>query len=61
MKANLCKCNNCDAILIDENPKISAIEYELQGTELYMERFTDENGEFFGCPNCKIDDYLMDM
>lgn len=61
MKANLCKCNNCDAILIDENSQFGAIDYVLKGTELYMERFTDENGEFVGCPNCKTDDYLMDM
>ena len=37
MTANLCKCNMCDSILIDQNPQIGAKEYKLKGTELEMQ------------------------
>ena len=65
--ANLCKCNMCDNILIDQNPQIGAKEYELKGNELEMQWFgggiKDKNGEegnYWGCPVCLTDDYLTD-
>lgn len=61
MKANLCKCNNCDAILIDENPQFGAVKHELKGIELYMEQFEEEGAHFYGCPNCETDNYLIDL
>lgn len=57
----LCKCNMCDAVLIDENPAIDAKEQELTGNEQEMELLQDESGTFYGCPNCKTDNYLMDL
>jgi hypothetical protein len=61
MKANLCKCNNCDSILLDQNPQIGAKEYELKGTEIAMQYETDENGGFWTCPICETDAYLNDL
>lgn len=70
MKANLCKCNNCDNILIDQNPQVDAKEYELTGNELEMQFFGGgvdpmpedmDSGLFWGCPVCLTDGYLMDL
>ena len=62
-KANLCKCNNCGTILIDQNPQIGAKEYELTGNEEEMQYMKDEEtGEYFwACPICETDDYLTDL
>jgi hypothetical protein len=65
MKANLCKCNNCDSILIDENPQIDAIEYDLSKLPkikpLIMDYLEIEGeGIYPVCPKCKTDDYLSD-
>ena len=57
----MCKCNNCDAILIDRNPQENAPKLPLQGNEEQMEWLEDEDGEFWGCPHCKTDGYLMDL
>lgn len=62
MKANLCKCNNCDSILIDQNSQIGANEYDLSGEEIEMQYMQDEDGEYFwACPLCETDDYLIDL
>jgi len=64
--ANLCKCNNCDSVLIDQNPQIGAKEHEIDGTELNMQ-FTGGLIEFknvdphWVCPICMCDDYLVDL
>lgn len=57
----LCKCNKCNAILIDENPAEDSIKYEMNGNEKNMEFLKDDCGWFWGCPNCKTDGYLMDL
>lgn len=61
--ANLCKCNNCNSILIDQNSQIGAKEYELKGEEIEMQYCTDEQGEngFWACPICETDEYLIDL
>ena len=59
MKANICKCNNCDNILIDKNPQVDAKEYDLNGTELDM--FYDSSETAWVCPVCNTDDYLTDL
>jgi len=66
MKANLCKCNNCDNTLIDQNPQIGATEHDLKGHELEMQYFqglveNEERELFWGCPICETDDYLQDL
>ena len=62
-KKLLCKCNNCDFILLDENPQVGAIAKETNGTELNMIQIFDENGLFlyWGCPKCETDNYLTDI
>ncbi len=72
-KANLCKCNNCDSILIDQNPQIGAKEHLVYQGENYsvdsenkevseMQYLEDPNGEYFwGCPFCETDNYLTDL
>ena len=64
--ANLCKCNNCDSILIDQNPKIGAKEHALTGNELEMQFMQglvehSEDGLFWACPTCLTDAYLTDL
>ncbi len=68
--ANLCKCNNCNSILIDQNPQVNAKEFYLKGTELEMQynpglRMEDgdedvDNERFWVCPICMTDNYLVD-
>jgi hypothetical protein len=64
--ANLCKCNKCGSVLIDQNPQIGAKEYELKGNEHEMQyiKGLTENGEtnyYWVCPICLVDDYLVDL
>ena len=63
---HLCKCNNCDNILLDENPQIFAIKHKLKGGELSMIQVnvSDENdGEeyIWACPICATDGFLTDI
>ena len=57
----LCKCNNCDTIMRDENPQNGAKKHLLSGIEESMEQLEDEDGVFWGCPKCLTDDYLKDL
>ena len=65
IKAHLCQCNNCMNILIDQNSKINAKEYELTGEELEMQYLNDSSetdiSYFWGCPICMTDEYLIDL
>lgn len=65
---NLCKCNNCDTILLDQNPQIDAERYEVNGN--FSETFGtveemqyDDSGEngYWICPICETDEYLRDL
>jgi len=40
------RCNNCYRLFEDEED---------------LERMEDEDGAFLGCPDCKTDEYLMDL
>lgn len=59
-KEHICKCSNCDARLFDENP-LGELKQKVEGNELYMIQLEDEGGFFWACPNCEVDDYLMDI
>jgi len=59
--ANLCKCNNCNTLLIDENPQINAKDYELRGDEQNMVLIKEEGEFIWVCPNCNTDGYLTDL
>ena len=61
MKSELCKCNNCGSILIDENPQTDAKQYQLSGNENRLIWIEDKDGPFWACPECKTDKYLMDI
>jgi len=65
---NLCKCNKCDSILIDQNPQIEANLYTPQGCELTMNYYgvktedTDEDlKNAWVCPICNTDKFLTDL
>lgn len=72
-KVNLCKCNNCNTILVDENPRTDAKLYLLQQGKDGIWRthlnepvldgeMIEEDGErFFGCGECQTDGYLTDL
>ena len=59
-KEHICKCNNCDARIIDENPKNERKQY-VEGNEVSMIQSEDEDGIHWACPNCETDEYLMDL
>lgn len=61
--ANLCKCNKCGSILIDQNPQINAKEHTLQGKEIDMQYKDDNDGSggFWVCPICDSDAFLIDL
>jgi hypothetical protein len=73
MKDYLCKCNNCDLVLVDENPQADAKKNSIlknsekqlideKGREVaYMEKIQDDDGTYFwACPVCLTDDCLTD-
>jgi len=61
---NLCKCNNCDSILIDKNPQINAKEYDeksddvIKASEMIQ---LDDDGYYWACPVCMTDEFLDDL
>lgn len=59
IKASLCKCNNCESIMIDQNPQVDAKECELTGKEIKMQYVSKEG--IWVCPICKTDGYLTDL
>ena len=59
-KDKLCKCNNCDSIMYDENPQIGAKEVEVPEGTINMVQYEDEGGFAWGCPTCG-DGHLVDM
>jgi hypothetical protein len=65
--AQLCRCNNCMAIMIDKNPSDQP-EFEVPNFAIDMELIQQEDEEtgnmienFWGCPNCKTDGHLIDV
>jgi len=55
----LCKCTNCDIILIDKNPQIDSSELPVPlGTE---ELIWNETEFAYVCPNCETDGNLIDL
>lgn len=58
----LCICNNCNTILIDENPQVGAKKHKLKGYEQSMERVEKSEGEFiWACLRCGTDGNLADL
>ena len=64
-KVNLCKCNNCDTILLDQNSQINAEQHLVDLTKVEtMQYMKDENTQdqeyFWACPICMTDSFLTD-
>lgn len=65
----LCYCNNCGCYLIDNNPQSGAKKYDRSITtgelklfiELAGEKSSDDEECLWGCPNCKTDEFLIDV
>lgn len=59
----LCKCNRCNTLFYDENPR-SADEKtkikDLIALPFHMTLLTINEETFWGCPNCETDGYLSD-
>lgn len=65
MKAQLCKCINCETIMVDKNPSDQP-EFEIPENAKEMVQCNDEDtprkyGFFWGCPVCKTDGYFIDV
>lgn len=59
----LCVCNGCNSLLLDKNPKADAPDFPEQLDVKEMEWImpaADEDGPFWGCPDCTDDGLLMD-
>jgi len=62
MKTELCKCNNCERLLIDENPQVDAQKIEIGNQKVHsMEWIEDGEDSFWACPHCLTDAYLTDL
>lgn len=63
---NLCKCNHCGNILIDENPQINAPLYDLKdypnalGMVWVSVDINNSETDYLACPVCLTDGYLVD-
>lgn len=60
----ICKCNNCDSLMYDENPQTGAEkvdELQFQCEILPMELLNDDGESYWGCGNCQTDGYLTDI
>ena len=61
MVTEICKCNNCERLLIDENPQIGTEKVEIENIRVHtMVWIEEENDSFWACPHCLTDDYLTD-
>jgi hypothetical protein len=56
-KINLCKCNNCDSILIDTNPQVGASLFT--GNIRQLDELVSVE-DMRACPKCNTDEYLTD-
>lgn len=59
--ANLCKCLECDTVLIDQNPQTGAKLYKLPDNATNMQYMDDDDGGWWACPICETDENLIDL
>ncbi len=59
--AKLCKCLNCDIVLIDENPQTNAPELPTPIDAQPMTQLNDDGGFFWVCPMCLTDGNIIDL
>lgn len=60
MEEQLCECTNCELIMYDENPNDQPKLIPPSNVRS-MERFINYDGEYWGCPSCGTDEYLVDL
>lgn len=58
--APLCKCLICEQTYVDMNPQTNQTEYPCDGLEAITFQ-EDEEGSFWGCPECGSDYHLIDL
>ena len=65
MKTPLCKCTNCDTIMYDENPDTNAKQYLVRDGKTHLnedvETMVKDDDEYWACPKCNTDNYLIDL
>lgn len=63
MKAELCRCNSCDAILIDENPQLNAplLDVPIGALSMVQLEIEEEGCIYWVCLNCETDEFLTDL
>lgn len=54
----VCKCNNCDRYLIDTNPQVNAVKFDVSNLSLDILTQIDD---MKACPFCFTDEYLTDI
>ena len=69
-EANLCTCNNCGNIFIDQNPQFGAKVFNVNLANVSELQFLKDNSSpkseidgyeyFWGCGICETDGYLKD-
>jgi hypothetical protein len=61
IKANLCKCINCDTVLIDTNPQTGAPLLNIPDAAKELTLIQDGKDYIHACPICLTDAYLIDI
>ena len=65
MKANLCKCTNCETIMYDENPQVDAKLYLVRNGKTHLNEevatMDKDKNDNWACPECETDNYLIDL
>ena len=56
----LCKCNNCETVMVDENPQVNARKHNTYNVDVKAMLF-DSNNLCWVCPVCNTDDFLIDL
>jgi hypothetical protein len=60
-KVQLCKCNNCDTIMFDENPQVINTKFEIPLNTEHMIQIEEDESFYWACPKCKTDAHLIDI
>lgn len=62
MKTNyIVKCEGCDNILIDNDPRIEAVKKEVSDVKGELIQLLDGDTYYWGCPHCQTDIFLRDI
>lgn len=69
-ESNLCRCNNCNLVLVDQNPQIGALpskvfsdkdgQWVLQDGETEVAEMQYSEEGYWLCPVCETDEFLQD-